>query len=115
VQLRPSWRFAEIYGSFDVLTVSDVVHHVPAQERPRFFADIVAVARRTDCRTIIIKDVEPGGLRAKLAEWADHFITGDRQVRLLAPNQIVLPGYRCVEVAMPDYPNYCLRFVLVST
>jgi 2-polyprenyl-6-hydroxyphenyl methylase/3-demethylubiquinone-9 3-methyltransferase len=108
VELRPATSVEAIDGAFDVLTLSDVVHHVPVAARPAFFAALSAAATRTGCRSVLIKDIQPGGLRAKLAELGDHYITGDRQVRQLSPEAIVLPGFERTELAMPDDPNYCL-------
>jgi 2-polyprenyl-3-methyl-5-hydroxy-6-metoxy-1,4-benzoquinol methylase len=110
VEFRPATSVEAIDGSFDVLTLTDVVHHVPVAARPAFFAAIVAAAARTGCRSVLIKDIQPGGLRAKLAELGDHYITGDLQVRQLAPEAIVLPGFERAELAMPDFPNYCVAF-----
>jgi len=110
VELRPAISAEAVDGAFDVLTLSDVVHHVPVTARPAFFAALSAAAVRTGCRSVLIKDIQPRGLRAKLAELGDHYITGDRQVRQLPPEAIVIPGFESAEVAMPDFPNYCVAF-----
>jgi 2-polyprenyl-3-methyl-5-hydroxy-6-metoxy-1,4-benzoquinol methylase len=108
VELRPTTSVEAIDGAFDVLTLSDVVHHVPVPARPAFFAALSATATRTGCGSVLIKDIQPGGLRAKLAELGDHYVTGDRQVRQLPPEAIELPGFERTELEMPDHPNYCL-------
>lgn len=110
VELRPSTSVEAVEGAFDVLTLSDVVHHVPVASRPAFFAALSATALRTGCEAVLIKDIQPRGLRARLAELGDHYITGDRQVRQLPPEAIVLPGFELAELAMPDFPNYCVAF-----
>jgi len=74
----------------------------------RLMHALSAAATRTGCRWVLIKDIQPGGLRARLAELGDHYITGDRQVRQLPPEAILLPGFERTELAMPDDPNYCL-------
>jgi 2-polyprenyl-6-hydroxyphenyl methylase/3-demethylubiquinone-9 3-methyltransferase len=112
VELRPATSVETVDGAFDVLTLSDVVHHVPVSARPAFFAALAATALRTGCRSVLVKDIQPGGLRAKLAELGDHYITGDRQVRQLPPEAIALPGFERAELAMPDFPNYCVAFKL---
>jgi hypothetical protein len=84
----------------------DVAHHISLQIRPQFFASLAATAGRIGCRSIVIKDILPGGLRAKLAIWSDWYITGDRDVRLLGPGDFDLPGFELSERAMPDFPNY---------
>ncbi|HTX49816.1 MAG TPA: methyltransferase domain-containing protein [Caulobacteraceae bacterium] len=110
VELRPATSVESVDGAFDVMTLSDVVHHVPFKARPAFFAALAAAALRTGCGSVLIKDIQPGGLRARLAELGDHYITGDRQVQQLPPEAIVLPGFERAELAMPDYPNYGLAF-----
>ena len=108
VELRPATSVDEIDGAYDAITLSDVAHHVPVDERPAFFAALAAAARRTGCSMVLVKDIQPQGFRAKLAELADHWITGDWHVRQLAPEAIELPGFERAELAMPDFPNYCL-------
>ena len=110
LELRPATSVEAVDGAFDVLTLTDVVHHVPVAARPAFFAAIGAAVARTGCQAVLIKDIQPGGLRAKLAELADHYVTGDLQVRQLSPDAIVLPGLARSELAMPDFPNYCVAF-----
>lgn len=97
-------------GSFDAITLADVVHHVPLAQRPGFLAMLADLAVRTGAQRIIVKDIRPRGLRAWLALVSDHWITGDRAVVQLGEADMILPGWTCSEQAMPDYPNYCLVF-----
>jgi SAM-dependent methyltransferase len=106
VTLRPGTMLDDVSGEFDVIILVDVAHHISLQIRPQFFASLAATAGRIGCRSIVIKDILPGGLRAKLAIWSDWYITGDRDVRLLGPGDFDLPGFELSERAMPDFPNY---------
>ena len=110
VILKPGTDAAEVEGAFDVITLADVVHHVPAPARPGFFAMLASVAARTGARTVLVKDVEPGGLRALLALWGDLYITCDKNVAFLPADRVEIPGFEKRETAMPDFPNYLLTF-----
>lgn len=103
-------RASEVQGNFDAITLADVIHHVPLAIREAFFADIANAAEKTGVKTILIKDVHPSGVRAKLGLWADRYITGDKAVVLAREGDIKIPGFRRAETAMPDFPNYCIRF-----
>ncbi len=110
VTLAPCTPASAVTGAFDVMTLTDVVHHVPVGQRTAFCSTLAQTAARTRCRSILIKDIQPGSWRARLALWADHFITGDRQVVLVAADHLELPGFTRGETAMPDFPNYCVVF-----
>jgi 2-polyprenyl-3-methyl-5-hydroxy-6-metoxy-1,4-benzoquinol methylase len=101
---------ATVTGKFEVMTLADVVHHVPPESRTAFLAVLTETARRVNCRTILIKDIEPGGLRALLALLGDHHITGDKQASPAPAASLKLPGFTAAEMTMPDFPNYCVRF-----
>ncbi|HTI67147.1 MAG TPA: class I SAM-dependent methyltransferase [Caulobacteraceae bacterium] len=104
--LLPATSVEAVTGRFDVITLADVVHHVPPAQRPGFFASIAQTATRTGCQALLVKDIQPGGLRANLAMWGDWYTTGDRQVRQLAPEALAFPGFALTHTAMPDHPNY---------
>lgn len=112
VTLRPATDFATIDGAFDVVTITDVVHHVPVDARDGFFRALAESAARWGVRQIIFKDVEPGGLRALLAVWSDWYVTGDRHVVAMSMRDFEarfdahFPGVRR-QAVMPDHPNYC--------
>lgn len=114
VTLCPETPVSAINGAFDTITITDVIHHVRPAERRRFLAEVGEAAKRVGCSRVMVKDVEPGGFRAKLAELGDRYITGDRHVRFLSYRAVSIPGYRKQEAVFPDYPNYCLRFEPVS-
>jgi SAM-dependent methyltransferase len=108
VRLFPGAEATAIDGQFDVITLADVVHHVPASQRGAFFSMLGAVANRTGANSFLIKDIRPGNLRAKLALWGDIYITGDRHVLQVPEGEIGIPGFHRTASAMPDFPNYCI-------
>ena len=103
-------ELSAIDGEFDAFTIADVIHHVPEYARAAFLSSVSGAAQRTRCSRIIIKDIQPGKLRALLALWGDLYITGDRDVSPIRMEDIALPGFRRTFANMPDYPNYCLTF-----
>jgi hypothetical protein len=112
IVLLPATDFTEVEGRYDAVTISDVIHHVPIEHREGFFEALAASCERWDCRTIILKDVEPRGLRAGLSLLADRHITGDKHVVLFSRAQFYelaaryFPRARRISV-VPDWPNYC--------
>jgi len=109
--VHPSTDISELQGKFDVITITDVIHHVPTALRQEFFAKISSVGKEVGCSKIIVKDIEPEGFRAKLALLGDLFITGDRNVVQLSANEILFPNFTKSDWAMPDFPNYCITFL----
>ncbi|WP_181779442.1 class I SAM-dependent methyltransferase [Pseudonocardia pini] len=64
-------------GTFDLVVVVDVIHHVPHELREALFRDVRALT--TPGGHYAIKEWEPRPGPAHLACWAaDRFITGDR-------------------------------------
>lgn len=110
VEFHPATDVSHVTGTFDIITLSDVLHHVPEAVRDGFLNAIVEMAERVGCQTIVVKDIEPGGLRAKLALWADLYITGDKSVSQVSQDSITFPGFQRIVADMPDFPNYCLVF-----
>jgi hypothetical protein len=101
----------------DAILLSDVMHHVPLLARAELLADIrTLLAGRA--ATIVIKDIEPGSARAKLAYLADIYITGDKAVCQVSRAEMrslvqgVFPEMTCYETDLyqRDGPNYCLVF-----
>lgn len=112
VTLRPATDFTRIDGRFDVVTLTDVVHHVPLAARDGFFAALAAARARWGAGAILIKDVEPQGARARLALLSDWYITGDRHVVPFARRDLAAIAARHFpdarrESVVPDWPNYC--------
>lgn len=101
----------------DVILVSDVVHHIPAVDRPAFFQDVAALMRPGKT-LLVVKDVSPGGIRSRAAWLADRYISGDRQVRFLGADEMktlvcaAIPGCpsRETDLLGRDAPNYMIAF-----
>lgn len=111
VTLLPATDFTDVSGQFDLVMITDVMHHVPVDQREAFFQALAVGCRRWHCRNIFFKDVEPGGVRSVLSLLADWYITGDRHVVLFSRSnfgdmaQRHFPNARR-KSAMPDWPNY---------
>lgn len=106
-----------------VVLINDVLHHVPVPSRPAFFHDLGLVMRRGEGIRLIIKDVEPGGLRATLGYLADRYISGDRHVSLVSRATLVSSlesSFGAISITettlySDDSPNYSLVCTLRST
>ena len=111
VTLLPATNFAEVSGQFDCVMITDVMHHVPVDQREGFFQSLAESCRRWSCRRIFFKDVEPGSVRSILSLLADWYITGDRHVVLFSRSNFGDMARRHFPDAqrkseMPDWPNY---------
>lgn len=111
VRLLAATAFTDVEGSFDVVTIADVVHHVPVDQRDSFFASLAASCRRWGTCKIVVKDIEPGSWRAGLSLLSDWYVTGDRHVVLFSRADLAEQAQRHFPQAkrvsaMPDWPNY---------
>jgi hypothetical protein len=102
----------------DVILLSDVMHHIPQSARRSFLSAIEVLLERAPGLRIIVKDVEPGYLRALLGCWSDRYVTGDRNVSLVSKDGMTR---LLVEALGPlrredtnlfetDCPNYAIVF-----
>jgi 2-polyprenyl-3-methyl-5-hydroxy-6-metoxy-1,4-benzoquinol methylase len=100
----------------DLISVCDVVHHVPPALREEFFGDL---ARLLGPHTsLVIKDIRPGSPRARLSYLADRYISGDQQVSLIGEDALEalvkrsLPRLRPTRTSLIDRdgPNYAIVF-----
>jgi hypothetical protein len=99
------------------VVISDVLHHVPRQQRLGFLRE-VAEFSRSSARFVAIKEVAPEGWRARLGLLSDWYVTGDRHVELIPPDELVplvleaFPGFvaRPTPLFERDAPNYCIVF-----
>lgn len=112
VELLPATDLTCVTGSYDVVTICDVIHHVPVDQRDAFFKSLAESCERWACRKIILKDVEPGAIRATLSLLADWYITGDKHVVLFSRSDFAAMARRHFPKAqrasaVPDWPNYC--------
>jgi len=102
----------------DAMLISDVMHHIPEDARRSFLGSVRILIERLPGLRIIVKDVEPGYLRAFLGYWSDRYVTGDRNVSLVSKERLtrvleeVLGPLHCEETNLfnTDCPNYCLIF-----
>lgn len=121
VQLIPGYsirqyRDSKAFKNAKYLILSDVLHHIPRNERDKFFDELFLLCnRRTN---LIIKDVEPGFLKATLSLLADKHISGDKQTSLISQDEIISKikdRYPKIEIKKTllikkNPPNYCLVF-----
>lgn len=112
VKLLPATYLNDVTGRYDAVTICDVIHHVPVEQRDAFFKSLAESCERWACRKIILKDVEPGGVRAMLSLLSDWHITGDKHVVLFSRADFAAMARRYFPKAqrasaVPDWPNYC--------
>jgi cyclopropane fatty-acyl-phospholipid synthase-like methyltransferase len=101
----------------DIVFLLDVIHHVPVTERPDFFAELGRYLDHKPGARVLIKDVQPGPLRATMGLWSDRYITGDRNVSLVGRCELKnslathLGPISCRETGLYelDAPNYMLE------
>jgi hypothetical protein len=118
VELLPATPLRDYPGPRpDLVLLSDVVHHVPPTERQALLADLRALMGDA-AFTLVVKDVEPGSLKARLTWLADRYISGDREVALIGRRSLCAlvattwPELVCYETPLfrRAPPNYCLVF-----
>jgi 2-polyprenyl-3-methyl-5-hydroxy-6-metoxy-1,4-benzoquinol methylase len=99
----------------DWILISDVVHHIPVAERSEFLESVARFVGDGDC-SIVIKEVQPNTPRAKLAWFADRYISGDKNVVFIPVDRLqhrigaALAGFRCERTGLLDEDglNYSL-------
>jgi cyclopropane fatty-acyl-phospholipid synthase-like methyltransferase len=107
----------KIFRAPDYIILSDVVHHVPKDQRIEFLKSIKELIGHHGTK-IVIKDIQPGHLRSILALLADRYITGDRSVEQISSENMerlmkeVFPNIDSSRTRLYniDSPNYCLVF-----
>jgi 2-polyprenyl-3-methyl-5-hydroxy-6-metoxy-1,4-benzoquinol methylase len=100
----------------DLISVCDVVHHVPLDQRVRFFADLRPLIGPDTL--LVVKDIRPGTPRAYLSYLADRYVSGDRTVSLLDEAELealvksAIPGVQAERTSLYDHdaPNYAIVF-----
>ncbi len=99
---------------YDAAMVSDVMHHIPTDERILFL-----IALRQSVKEgglVLIKDVEPGHPIAWLGLYCDRYISGDKGTTLISMQALremigqVWPAHEAYERGLFDInrPNYLL-------
>jgi len=112
VTLFPATDLSEMSGQFDCVTITDVIHHIPVEQRIGFFSALADGCRRWGCRKLLFKDVEPGSWRSVASLLSDRYITGDLHTVLFSRSEFAAMMDRYFPQAtrtstMPDWPNYC--------
>lgn len=100
---------------FELVLVTDVVHHVPPGERRAFFEDLRALIGGRHVR-LFVKDIEPGSLRALAGLLTDRYVSGDRavsQISAAAMRELLLQAFpgatvETTDLIRRDPPNYAL-------
>jgi len=104
---------------FNTVIVSDVIHHIPPSMRQTFFLDIRSVCRLANHPIlIIIKDVQPGTLVSYLGYFSDRFVSGDKNVSLIAQSELQAQlssvfnpeKFNDTNLFEIDRPNYAFYF-----
>jgi 2-polyprenyl-3-methyl-5-hydroxy-6-metoxy-1,4-benzoquinol methylase len=105
-------------GVYDSAILADVVHHVMPKDRKELLKQSFEILKPGG--SLLIKEIEPKGLRSKLAYWADVYISRDpvvffiSQVSLLNLIREVLGTNHEIKInnlSQKDYPNYALQIV----
>jgi len=98
------------------IMINDVIHHVPQEHRDEFFKDLKDLVQASENCNTIIKDIEPGAFRSTLSIWADVYISGDKNVKLISRDELknglisVFESVRFEETSLftKDKPNYAI-------
>jgi len=113
-----SHGFGETY---DMVLLADVIHHVPVPDRSQLMAR--AWQATSPGGTLLVKDIEDRGFKARLSLWSDRYLTGDRHTQLICAHAMELlmresePTARVMRTALrqTNYPNYMLVGSRIAT
>ena len=100
--------------TYDAVLLADVIHHVPVRDRSQLMAR--AWQATAPGGTLLVKDIEDRGFKARLSLWSDRYLTGDRHANLIgspAMDALIrreMPAVEVLETTLikRDYPNYML-------
>src|SRR5687768_3651825 len=104
---------------FNTVIISDVIHHIPVNERILFFKDILELCRkRNGAVKIIVKEIGTSGIISKLGFLADRYISNDKNVSFISQEdlqeqlKIVFPEAHFIDTGLSrvDFPNYAFSF-----
>lgn len=99
---------------FDGAIVSDVMHHLQEDYRSAFLSAVAnALAAGAP---MLVKDIEPGHAISWLSVFADKYVSGDRDVKLIGADELATLATRCIgdcivedsALRVVDPPNYLL-------
>ncbi len=102
-------------GLYGAALISDVMHHVPPEERVAFLRATTLCLKSGG--TAFIKDVEPGHPLAALGWLCDRYLSGDKGVSLvsksalreLVDRAVAVEGFEEVGLHSIDRPNYLVK------
>jgi 2-polyprenyl-3-methyl-5-hydroxy-6-metoxy-1,4-benzoquinol methylase len=103
---------------FDSAILADVVHHVMPKNRAELLTQAFEMLKPGG--SLLIKEIEPRGLRSKLAYLADVYISRDPIVYFISQEllldliqEVLGESYeiRVNYLVQKDYPNYALQIV----
>jgi len=100
--------------TYDMVLLADVIHHVPVRDRSQLMAR--AWQATSPGGTLLVKDIEDRGFKARLSLWSDRYLTGDRHTELIGANAMqglmvqFEPRARvdATGLVQRDFPNYLL-------
>lgn len=93
---------AEDPEPFDLVTIVDVVHHVPEELRVPILMD--AAKLTAPGGMVAVKDWERGkGIAHLMAYTADRYVSGDKTVRFPARDEL----QNIIEAGLPDFEVVC--------
>jgi hypothetical protein len=104
--------------NYDVVLLSDVMHHIPVDERIAFIDQICLIFSEKPF-ILIIKDLEPGYFKTFLGFISDRYISGDRNTKFVSSHDLKkMVGSRarkfdtCIitDLFNLNPPNYCIIF-----
>lgn len=120
IKIYPKRLLQEYNGPLpDYILIIDVIHHIPVNDREDFFKHLAIYIKKGV--HVIIKDIEPGSFKAKLAFWTDYYISGDKKTAQISKMNIIdqieiHSGKLIVEdtsVFVKDKPNFCFKIAKV--
>lgn len=109
VTLHPATAVEDYRGpQADVVLICDVIHHVPPAVRKDFLSAARALLRPEGA--LIVKDLSPLHLRGWLGYLSDRYISGDRNVSLLAPRAMHELAQGRIDGTGGGAANYVARY-----
>ena len=102
-------------GLYRAALISDVMHHVPPEQRAAFLYAVATCLQPGGA--VFIKDVQPGHPLATLGRFCDRYLSGDKGVslvsiaalRALVDQAVATEGFEELGLIEIDRPNYLVR------
>ena len=108
----------DLAGEYDSAILADVVHHVMPKNRAELLKQSFEMLKPGG--SLLIKEIEPKGMRSKLAYLADVYISRDPVVYFISQESLldlieeVLGTNHEIKInnlVQRDYPNYALQII----